>query len=272
MKKLTSILVTLILALACTALADEVPQPEGGKKFESDWAAQNYVVNIYYEEEGYRVSVVSEILKEGTGTEWFYNCYYHPEDDTLVSVSSSKQTYTFAPVVSSENGEFDPEEEIEADDEKTYEPAEYEGFDEENTVTVFSIDEKGRLHWLDGRENVGADLEFANIGRFGGDWINDDEGVYVSIEWARGENGFYIVVIQRVSPDGAQRALYAMTGLYNEETEKLECDGKVYMVGEDNQLGEGEECDAFFSRMENGGILYETANGIELEEDLGSQG
>ena len=159
----------------------------------------------------------------------------------------------------------------EADDEKIYAPAEYDGFDDEDTVTVFYINGRGRLRWQDGRENTGADLEFVNIGRFGGDWINDDEGVYASFDWARGEDGFYIVVIQRISPDGKQHALYAMTGLYNEETKKLECDGSVYMVGEGNQLGEGEECDAFFSMMENGHILYETANGIELEEDLGSE-
>lgn len=273
MKKLMSILLTLILAmtLVCTAAADEVPQPEGGKKFETHWAAQNTVVRIDYEEEGYRVSVVSEIPAEGTGIEWFYNCYYHPEDDTLVSISSSKQTYTFTPVEPFENGEFDPEQAMDEDDEKTYAPAEYDGFDDEDTVSVFSIDEKGRLNWKDGHENAGADLEFANIGRFGGDWTNDDEGVHVTIEWAC-DSFFYVVVIHRVSPDGAQHAIYAMTGLYNEETEKLECTGAVYMVGEDNKLGEGEECDAFFSIMENGGILYETANGIELEEDFGSEG
>jgi len=273
LKKLTSILLILCLAmsLVCSAAADEVPQPEGGKKFETHWAAQNTVIRIDYEEEGYCVSVVNEIPTEGTGTEWFYNCYYHPEDDTLVSVSSSRQSYTFAPVELSEDDEFDPNQVTDADDEKTYAPAEYEGFDDENTVTVFSIDEHGRLLWKDGRKNAGADLEFVNIGRFGGDWTNGDEGVYVTIDWTC-DSSLYVVVIQRVSSDGAQRAFYAMTGLYNEETKKLECDGKVYMVGEDNQLGEGEECDAFFSMMENGNILYETANGIELEADFGSEG
>ena len=64
MKKMVSIALALILAMSliCTALADEVPQPEAGKKFETCWAAQNTVVRIDYEEEGYRVSVVNEIL------------------------------------------------------------------------------------------------------------------------------------------------------------------------------------------------------------------
>jgi len=78
------------------------------------------------------------------------------------------------------------------------------------------------------------------------------------------------VVLHRASPDGAQHAIYAMTRLYNEETEKLECDGEVYTVNEGNQPSEGEECDAFFSVMENGNILYVAANGIELAADLGS--
>ena len=72
MKKLTSILLILCLAmsLVCSAAADEVPQPEGGKKFETHWAAQNTVIRIDYEEEGYCVSVVNEIPTEGTGTEF----------------------------------------------------------------------------------------------------------------------------------------------------------------------------------------------------------
>ena len=276
MKKLTSIVLALILAmsLACASLADEVPQPEGGRKFETNWAITGMLVSINYEEEGYRVSIVSEIPTEGTGTEWFYNCYYHPEDDTLVSVSSSKQTYTFTPVVPFENGEFDPEQVTDEDGEKTYASAEYEGLDDEDKASVFSIDEKGRLIWKDGHENAGADLEFINIGRFGGSWKNDDEGVLAMIDWIGSENGFvYSVVLQRISPDQKQHAVYAMTGVYNEGTQKLECTGEVHMVGEDGKLEkEGEECEAFFSMLENGGILYEAANGIELEPAFDSQG
>ena len=276
MKKLTSIVLALILAisLACASLADEVPQPEGGRKFETNWAITGMLVSINYEEEGYRVSIVSEIPTEGTGIEWFYNCYYHPENDTLVSVSSSKQTYTFTPVVPFENGEFDPEQVTDEDGEKTYASAECEGLDDEDKVSVFSIDEKGRLIWKDGHENAGADLEFINIGRFGGSWKNDDEGVLAMIDWIGSENGFvYSVVLQRISPDQKQHAVYAMTGVYNEETQRLECTGEVHMVSEDGKLEkEGEECEAFFSILENGGILYEAANGIELEPDFDFQG
>ena len=41
------------------------------------------------------------------------------------------------------------------------------------------------------------------------------------------------------------------------------------MISEDGQLEkEGETCEAFFSMMENGRVLYEAANGIELEPDF----
>jgi hypothetical protein len=47
----------LLLAACLPALADEVPQPEGGKKFEGCWAFACGLAEIVYEEEGYRVSV-----------------------------------------------------------------------------------------------------------------------------------------------------------------------------------------------------------------------
>ncbi len=94
------------------------------------------------------------------------------------------------------------------------------------------------------------------------------------MDWIGGENGLlYSVLLHRISPDGQQQAVYAMFGVYNEETRKLECSGEVHMVGEDGKLeAEGDECEAFFSMMENGGILYEAANGIELEEAPGMDG
>ena len=91
MKKMISMIlaVILVMALACTAMADEIPEPEGGKKFNSNWAVQNAVIEIYYEEEGYRVSITSEDPDEGVGTEWFYNCLYIEDEDALLSISSS---------------------------------------------------------------------------------------------------------------------------------------------------------------------------------------
>ena len=59
MKKLISAFLALLMlgAFACAAFADEVPQPEAGMKFENDWAIPGGLVQIDYEEEGYRVTL-----------------------------------------------------------------------------------------------------------------------------------------------------------------------------------------------------------------------
>ena len=62
MKKLMSVVLAVLMIvslLSAVALADEIPQPEGGKKFESDWAISGMLAEIFYEEEGYRVSINS---------------------------------------------------------------------------------------------------------------------------------------------------------------------------------------------------------------------
>lgn len=47
MKKTISVLLAvLMLSLCAFAAADEYPQPEGGKKFESDWAIVGGLVEI----------------------------------------------------------------------------------------------------------------------------------------------------------------------------------------------------------------------------------
>ena len=86
MKKLIGILmaVMMLAAFACAASADEVPQPEAGKKFESDWAIPGGFAQIVYEEEGYRVMLEKDEA-DGTGSLWQYSCYYHEDTDTLLS-------------------------------------------------------------------------------------------------------------------------------------------------------------------------------------------
>ena len=71
MKKLIGILmaVMMLAAFACAASADEVPQPEAGKKFESDWAIPGGFAQIVYEEEGYRVMLEKDEA-DGTGSLW----------------------------------------------------------------------------------------------------------------------------------------------------------------------------------------------------------
>ena len=98
MSRVISLVLSLcLLAAAVPALADEVPQPEGGKKFETNWAADACLVEIDYEEEGYRVSVTREYMTDPmnlTGDIWQYNCHYDESKDALVSMHSERTPFT----------------------------------------------------------------------------------------------------------------------------------------------------------------------------------
>lgn len=256
MKKLIGILAALLILVlcACAAVADEVPQPEGGKKFESDWVVPGGQVEIYYEEEGYKMMI------QLPGSEWEYSCYYQEATDSLVSISSSRVNYTIDPDTL----------------DRVYGAPVYEGLDEEGQGAEFTINEKGCLVWNDRRENAGAGLEFVNNGRFEGLWKNEAEEVEVEFGW----NGLYdedrmsyTVSIQRGKEGADQYAVYLMEGTYDPATGKLSAYGTCTTFiknadgGYDTQ-DDGEGVDAFFSMTESGKLLYETANGIELEYDI----
>ena len=237
---------------------DAVPQPEGGKKFESDWAIAGGLVEIYYEEEGYKVSLAIQ-NEDGTGSLWEYACYYAEDTDSLVSVSSSRDDFTISP----DTGDT------------VYAGNAYEGIDEEGKETMFSIDAHGCLIWKDGHENAGADLEFVNIGRFDGVWRNEAEEVEAEFLWngLTEDEMFYTVYITRGKTDGDHYTIFLMNGDYAPATGKLTAEGTCTLFtrnasGEYDSSEDGETYDAFFSKLENGNLLYETANGIALEYDI----
>ena len=183
MKKMISILlaIMMLVAIACTASADEVPQPEAGKKFESNWAIAGALAQIVYEEQGYRVML--EITKDdGTGSIWEYSCYYHEDTDSLSSVSSSRTDYRINP----DTGDKVIGEKV------------YEGLDTEKG-TEFTIGTDGFLTWKDGHDDAGAGLKFANIGRFEGVWRNEAEEVEAQFMWNgfSDDEMFYTVYITR---------------------------------------------------------------------------
>ncbi|MBQ6175401.1 MAG: hypothetical protein IJK28_12360 [Clostridia bacterium] len=269
MKKLLSILLAMMMAvtlLSTAALAEEdtYPQPEGGKKFDSNWAIMGSLVEIYYEEEGYRVAIHSLNNDDLTGTIWEYNCHYSEEHDALEAMSAIKRGYRLDPMTLDEI----PGEE------------EYELFLEENMDIHFTVNEEGKLLWSDSVENAGADLEFQNIGRFAGQWkAMEEEDLWTEIRWAglNEETFFYTVFISRGPVE------FSMQGLYNPETGKLECTGTARTWEPDGEGGfnaveDGETYEAFFSMMDNGSLLFETANGIEMlpqdpaSEDSGING
>ena len=268
MKKILGILlaVMMLFATAC-AIADEVPQPEGGKKFESDWAVPGGIIEVYYEEEGYRVFVKIEQPDALAGAEFEYSCYYQEETDSLISVSSIRSDYTVDP---------DTGDEIYADEAQAY-----EGIDEEGKETVFTIDGDGFLIWKDGHDDAGAGLKFVNIGQLDGVWKNEEAGVEAEFEWnglADPETFEYTVyVICNTAEDGSFRS-DLLTGTFDPASGKLTATGTGTVFtrnasGEYDSADDETEIEAVFSFTEDGKLLYENSN-IVLEYDLlgGSQG
>ena len=159
MKKMISILLAALLLVTLVNVAalaeDAQPQPEGGKKYEGDWALAGGKIEIVYEEQGYRV--MAELLNNAdwSGEIWEYSCYYHEDTDDLVSVSSVRRTYTINPdTMEQTDGDMD----------------EY-GIDEDGSESVFAIGENGALTWKNGRApETSKDLEFRYIGSFEGTW------------------------------------------------------------------------------------------------------
>lgn len=265
MKKITGIILALalVLSLACTAAqADEVSQPEGGKKFESHWAIYGMTVSIDYEEEGYRVYIKSSDPYEHQGSEWEYNCFYNEEKDALLSMFSSKNRYTEDPAT----GELQRSE------------PEYQDLDDENQITVFAINKDGRLTWKDGRGQDGADLEFNNIGSFMGFWRSEDGKTFADISWNDSEIGDeygYNVFLHDEGDDSY--AEYSTHGLFDPETGKLTVTGSVIInrLNADNGYdmevipeNPDEPLELVFSDLGDGRILLERGNGVELVYDF----
>ena len=257
MKKLFSILLAIMMlgVLACTASADEVPQPEAGKKFESDWAIPGGLAQIVYEEEGYRVML--EITKDGAGSTWEYSCYYQADTDSLSSVSASRTNFSINP----DTGDRIPGETV------------YEEFAEEKG-TEFTIDKDGFLIWKDGHDDAGAGLKFVNIGQFDGVWKNEAAKTKVTFMWngTTEDDMFYTVYIDRGQKGDETYSSFLMNGFYDPATGKLTGNGtctvfKKNAQGEYDSEDDGESYDAVFSKMEDGRVLFETDNGIELEYD-----
>lgn len=259
MKKMISILLVLCLALslACTAAnAESSPEPEGGKKFHTNWAIFGMTVEIFYEEEGYRVSIRSTDPYEHNGSEWEYSCLYNEEKDVLMSVSSTKASWAEDPATG-----LDQRIELE-----------YQGFDDEGQTTVFAINEDGRLTWEDGRGQDGADLEFTDIGKFNGFWASGDGTSWAEIAWSDSEIGdeygynvFFHEGSSEVSSD------YSLHGLYDPKTGKLTVSGPVTVNVLDAEGGyetsEESSAELVFSALENGNILLERDN-LELVYDI----
>lgn len=258
MKKWFSMLLALVMVgmIACAALADETPQPEGGKKFEGDWTIAGGIALIDYEEEGYKVSVDILNSKDNTGSVWEYSCYYKEDRDSLLSVSSSRTNYTY---------------DLDTNEKKFGTPV-YEGLDEENQATEFTIDQDGLLIWKDGHDDAGAGLKFANNGAFEGVWKNEADAIRAEIRWngATEDEMFYTLFITVGKTDGDRYVDYIMNGFYDAKTGKLNAMG-TRTVFTKNEKGEYDSDDdsnnynTVLSKTEDGKVVLEAEYNAILE-------
>ena len=146
MKKVFLVLMAFILAITCTAaLAEEAPAAQEAPdpdNYSGVWQCDRASIEINWEEEGYRVFIEwsSSALEH---TEWQYSCFYHEEDNTLVSMPFGLKT----DVVYTEGSD---------------EPAYTDIYDDGQAT--FSLDEDGRLIWQDEKEDAGKDMHFERVG------------------------------------------------------------------------------------------------------------
>ena len=141
MKKLIAIIFALILALGCTAAAEEASMPAEAAAYEGVWQCDRATVSMYWEEEGFRV-LITWGSSAWEHTEWQYSCYYHDEDNTVVAVPFGTRT----DIVYGDDGELVSATEIYNDGE-----------------AVFSLDAEGYLTWQDRKENAGEGMRFEKL-------------------------------------------------------------------------------------------------------------
>jgi len=159
MKKILSILMVLALALgtagACLAESEPAAKPAPDPDpFSGIWECDRASIEIVWEEEGYRVLISWGSSAWGEVTEWEYSCYYHEDDNTMVSMPFGTKT----DLVFNDEGEL-------ASWQTEYEDGE----------AVFSLDEEGFLIWQDAKENAGEGMRFDRIGDYPD--LSDEEAV-----------------------------------------------------------------------------------------------
>lgn len=141
MKKMLCIMMALaLLCLSWTAFAEVT-----GPSYIGTWVCGRATIEISDEHPGYRVLINWGGSAWEVST-WEYYCPYELQDGKLVT----EPTGVMMDLTFGENGE-------EQTSDKRY----------EDGAAVFSIDEKGLLHWDDKKENAGEDMEFEKTGFYG---------------------------------------------------------------------------------------------------------
>lgn len=120
---------------------DAVPQPEAAKAFDGVWQCGRASIEMYWEEEGFRV-LIAWGGSAWEHSEWQYSCYYHEEDNTVVSMPFGTRTeYVYG-----EDGALVSATEAYNDG-----------------AATFLLDEEGYLIWQDEKENAGEGMRFEKL-------------------------------------------------------------------------------------------------------------
>lgn len=117
------------------------PMPAQAAAFQGEWQCDRASISMNWEEEGFRV-----LIRWGSSawdhTEWEYSCFYHEENNTLVSVPFGTRTdYKYG-----DDGVLVSCDEVYNDGQAT-----------------FSLDGEGRLIWQDEKENAGEGMRFERL-------------------------------------------------------------------------------------------------------------
>ena len=115
--------------------------PDDAAAFEGVWQCGRATIAMYWEEEGFKV-LITWGSSAWEHSEWEYSCFYHDEDNTVVSMPFG----TRSEVVYNDDGEI-------ASVTEAYNDGE----------AVFSLDEEGYLIWQDQKENAGEGMRFEKL-------------------------------------------------------------------------------------------------------------
>ena len=115
--------------------------PAEAADFEGVWQCDRATIAVYWEEVGFKV-LITWGSSAWEHTEWEYSCFYHDEDHTLVSMPFGTRTE----IVYDDNGDLASATEVYNDGE-----------------AIFSLDEEGKLIWLDEKENAGEGMRFEKL-------------------------------------------------------------------------------------------------------------
>ena len=207
MKKLFAMILALcLLAAAAAALAEEGDEigfypdehPES-LPYVSVWVAEDgeWRVEMYGEDGGIKPYIVHR-LGDNKEDIWEY----------AVALNEDKTALTAVPF-----GLHYRQDTVTGDWDETY---------YEDGEATFTLDENGRLHWTDEKEDAGKGLAFEKIGNFyGGRWMKGDTEV-IFYDWYEGE---YDIRCYTYGPNDEILADAILKGTYDPETDTITADG-----------------------------------------------